>query len=99
MILATSHYGEPETFGLTRKTFPHAAGRGATDTALVDWLAERGGARVEMEDYCHSFEHTVELQVIFLQHMLGPDVQILPILCGSYAHSLYQGGEPEDDDR
>ncbi len=52
-----------------------------------------------MEDYCHSFEHTVELQVIFLQHMLGPDVRILPILCGSYARSLYQGGKPEDDDR
>ena len=51
-----------------------------------------------MEDYCHSFEHTVELQVIFLQHVLGPDVRILPILCGPYARSLYRGGKPEDDD-
>ena len=65
---------------------------------LVDWLAGRGGAGVEMEDYCHSFEHTVELQVIFLQHMLGADVKILPVLCGSFAHSIYQGGKPEDDD-
>ena len=52
-----------------------------------------------MEDYCHSFEHTVELQVIFLQHMLGADVKILPILCGSFAHSIYEGGKPEDDDK
>ena len=71
VILATSHYGEPETFGLTRKTFRHAAGRGAPPIRrLVDWLAARGGDGVEMEDYCHSFEHTVELQVVFLQHML-----------------------------
>ena len=80
VILATSHYGEPETFGLTRKTFRTPLGDAPTDTALVDWLAARGGNGVEMEDYCHSFEHTVELQVIFLQHVLGPGVKILPVL-------------------
>ncbi len=65
----------------------------------MDWLAARGGAAVEMEDYCHSFEHTVELQVVFLQHTLGPDVRILPILCGPFARSLSSGGQPEDDDQ
>jgi hypothetical protein len=52
-----------------------------------------------MEDYCHSFEHTVELQLIFLQHQLGPNVRVLPILCGSFARSLYQGGDPEHDEK
>ena len=98
VILATSHYGAPEKFGLTRKKFRTPLGESETDTRLVDWLAERGGAAVEMEDYCHSFEHTVELQMIFLQHMLGPAVRVLPILCGSYARSLYRGGMPEDSD-
>ncbi len=51
-----------------------------------------------MEDYCHSFEHTVELQVVFLQHIFGPDIKILPVLCGQYARSLYNGGAPEDDE-
>src|SRR5664279_5003016 len=99
VILATSHYGEPETFGLTRKTFRTPLGDAPADTQLVDWLAARGGKGVEMEDYCHSFEHTVELQVIFLQHVLGPGVRILPILVGPFARSIYQGGDPEDDDR
>jgi len=99
VILATSHYGEPETFGLTRKVFRTPLGDARPDTAGIDWLAARGGAGVRMEDYCHSFEHTVELQVIFLQHMLGPDVKILPVLVGSFAHSIYQGGRPEDDDK
>jgi len=98
VILATSHYGEPEKFGLTRKSFATPLGNTVTDTALVDWLANRGGSAVQMEDYCHSFEHTVELQVIFLQHVLGPAVTILPILCGPYARSLYRGGQPEDHD-
>jgi hypothetical protein len=99
VILATSHYGEPETFGLTRKNFRTPLGEAVTDTALVDWLAARGGAGVSMEDYCHSFEHTVELQVIYLQHVLGANVKILPVLIGSFAHSIYLGGNPEDDDK
>jgi AmmeMemoRadiSam system protein B len=95
VILATSHYGRPEHFGLTRKPFVTPLGETATNTALVDRLAADGGSAVLMEDYCHSFEHTVELQVIFLQHIYGPDIRILPILCGQYAHSLYRGGAPE----
>ncbi|MBS1858345.1 MAG: AmmeMemoRadiSam system protein B [Acidobacteria bacterium] len=99
VILATSHYGEPEIFGLTRKPFRTPLGDAQPDTERIDWLAAHGGPGVSMEDYCHSFEHTVELQVIFLQHALGPDVKILPILIGSFAHSIYQGGKPEDDDK
>jgi AmmeMemoRadiSam system protein B len=51
-----------------------------------------------MEDYCHSVEHSIEFQVLFLQHLYGPDIRIVPILCGPYAHSIYQGGVPEKDD-
>lgn len=98
VVLATSHYGEPERFGLTRKNFTTPLGEARSDKALVDWLANRGGRAVEMEDYCFSFEHTVEFQVLFLQHVLGPGVKILPVLCGPFARSLYQGGNPEDDD-
>jgi AmmeMemoRadiSam system protein B len=98
VILATSHYGTPEQFGLTRKPFQTPLGESETDTRLVDWLAERAGGAIEMEDYCHSFEHTIELQMIFLQHLMGANVKVLPILCGSYAQSIYRGGKPEDND-
>jgi len=97
VILATSHWGEPGKFGLTRKTFRTPLGETPTDQPLTDWLAAHGGSAVEMEDYCHAFEHTVELQLIFLQHVLGPDVRILPILCGSFARSFSGDGLPEDD--
>jgi MEMO1 family protein len=97
VILATSHYGDPEKFGLTRKTFRTPLGETQTDQDLAGWLEARGGEAVEMEDFCHSFEHTVELQVVFLQHVLGPGVRILPILCGPFASSLANGGVPESD--
>jgi len=45
-----------------------------------------------VEDYCHAIEHSIEFQVLFLQHRFGPSVRILPILCGPL---LTQ--RPEDD--
>lgn len=133
VILGTSHYGEPDRFGLTRKNFITPFGEAVTDTALVDELAAAAPGAVEMEDYCHATEHSIEFQVAFLQHvldgpartssllaadgrpmmtggLLGPDgrplgsagrsnpVRILPILCGAYAHSIYEGGMPEDNE-
>jgi MEMO1 family protein len=99
VVLGTSHYGEPERFGLTRKPYVTPWGEARTDRELVDRLEREGGAAVSMEDYCHSFEHTIEFQVVYLQHLYGPDVKILPVLCGSYAESLYGGGgKPESEE-
>ena len=97
VVLGTSHYGQPEKFGLTRKPFETPFGVTGTDVALVEELNREAPGAVVMEDYCHAVEHSIEFQVIFLQHLYGPSVRIVPILCGSYAHSLYEGGSPEDD--
>lgn len=94
VILGTSHYGEPERFGLTRKQFVTPYGTAQTETRLVDELAEEPA--VTMEDYCHAVEHSIEFQVVFLQHIFGPNIRILPILCGSFAESILHGGLPED---
>lgn len=99
VVLGTSHYGEPECFGLTRKPFVTPFGTAQTDAGLVDQLAARAEAAVKMEDYCHAVEHSIEFQVVFLQYVFGPDVRIVPILCGSFARSLYGGGKPEDDEK
>jgi len=97
-ILGTSHLGPPNRFGLTRKPFVTPLGEARTELPLVDHLATRAGLAVEMEDYCHSTEHSIEFQVVFLQHLYGPDIRILPILCGSYARGLQPGARPEDDE-
>lgn len=97
VALGTSHYGEPDRFGLTRKPFVTPLGQTTAEPALVDWLAEHGGEAVKMEDYCHAVEHSIEFQVVFLQHVLGPDVRILPILCGAFVRGVLDGGRPEAD--
>jgi MEMO1 family protein len=95
VILGTSHYGEADRFGLTRKPFVTPFGESATDTAMVDELARAAPNAIRMEDYCHAVEHSIEFQVLFLQHIYGPDIRILPILCGSFARSILEGGKPE----
>ena len=98
VILGTSHYGYPDRLGLTRKPFLTPFGEATTDTRLVDELARSAGIAAAMEDYCHAIEHSIEFQVVFLQHLFGPRIRILPVLCGSYARSLFNGGFPEDND-
>jgi len=97
VILGTSHYGEPERFGLTRKPYATPLGEARIDRERVDALAARAGAGAVMEDYCHAVEHSIEFQVLFLQHLYGPEVRVMPVLCGPFVRSLTRG-YPEDDD-
>ena len=98
VILGTSHYGRPEHFGLTRKPFVTPYGETRTDVALVNEIAAAAGDAAVMEDYCQSVEHSIEFQVVFLQHLFGPNIRVVPVLCGSFAQSTYEGGMPEDDE-
>jgi hypothetical protein len=99
VILGTSHYGTPEKFGLTRKPYVTPFGPLPTDVAIVDQLARHAPNSIEMEDYCHSSEHSIEFQCVFLQHVLGrPDVKAVPILCGPFAESLMTGKAPENNE-
>lgn len=99
MILGTSHYGAPESFGLTRKPYVTPWGASRTNVALVDELTLHAPSAIATEDYCHAFEHSIEFQVLFLQSIYGPDISCVPILCGSYAQSIYRGGKPESSDK
>ncbi len=96
IVLGTSHYGDPDRFGLTRKPYLTPYGETKVDLDIVNQLA--GQPAAAMEDYCHAVEHSIEFQIVFLQHVFGPDIQIVPILCGSFANSIYLGGNPEDND-
>jgi AmmeMemoRadiSam system protein B len=73
VVLGTSHYGEPERFGLTRKPFLTPYGVTSVDLPLTERLVESG--------------------VVFLQHLFGPAVRILPVLCGA----LPPRARPEDE--
>src|SRR6185503_952799 len=97
VILGTSHYGASERFGLTQKPFRTPLGETTIDHALVSRVAAAADPE-SLEDYCHSVEHSIEFQVVFLQHLYGPGVRIVPILCGPFARATHVGGRPEDDE-
>ncbi len=96
IVLGTSHHGEADRFGLTRKAYETPFGKTRTELGIVDRLAGQPAAL--MEDYCHSIEHSIEFQVVFLQYLFGPDIKVVPVLCGSFWRSLSEGGLPEDSD-
>jgi len=98
VILGTSHYGQPDRLGLTRKPFATPFGETIPDLRLIDEILNKSGDAAAMEDYCHSIEHSIEFQIVFLQHLFGPQIRVVPILCGSYAASIYRGGAPESND-
>jgi MEMO1 family protein len=99
LLLGTSHYGQPEKFGMTRKPFVTPLGTINPDVETINWIAQRADGSIVMEDYCHSFEHSIEFQCIFLQQVLGSDFKIVPILCGPFLEALYTGEPPERDDK
>ncbi|HSD66759.1 MAG TPA: AmmeMemoRadiSam system protein B [Vicinamibacteria bacterium] len=99
VVLGTSHYGAPERFGLTRKPYVTPFGPAGTDLAVVERLIAQGGEAVAVEDYCHAIEHSIEFQVVFLQHRLSPEVRVVPVLCGPFAAATRDSRRPEDDPR
>jgi AmmeMemoRadiSam system protein B len=98
VILGTSHYGAPDRLGLTRKPFETPFGAAATDGRLFDALARAAGDAAVVEDYCHAVEHSIEFQVVFLQHLFGANVRILPVLCGAFVEGPVAGRPPEASD-
>jgi AmmeMemoRadiSam system protein B len=97
VVLGTSHYGAPERFGLTRKPYVTPFGPVGTDPDVVDRLIASGGDAVTVEDYCHAVEHSIEFQVLFLQHRLSPGVRVVPILCGPFGAAIRDPVRPEHD--
>lgn len=98
VILGTSHYGRPEKFGLTRKSYVTPLGVAECEQSMLDKLIKRAPDAVIEEDYCHAVEHSIEFQTLFLQYRLGSPVTVLPILCGCFLDSLTTGRAPESQD-
>ena len=64
-----------------RGAFETPLGRVPIDEEIADRLVERGG-KIVAEMRPHREEHSLEMQLPFLQHVV-PDVRIVPVLMGS----------------
>lgn len=108
VVFGTDHNGVEHPFTLTRKHFDTPLGRLDTDVALVDALTSAvreslGPTPAEnlyRDEHHHRGEHAIELQMVWLRHVLGAraeGVRVLPILCGSLQHLIDDGRTPEND--
>ncbi len=82
VILGTNHFGRSTSVVATRKDFQTPLGLTRTDRAFLEALNTRLGADLCDNEYDHAREHSVELQLLILQHLFGAEAfEIVPVLC------------------
>ncbi|MFQ5847966.1 MAG: AmmeMemoRadiSam system protein B [Candidatus Methylomirabilales bacterium] len=99
VILGTAHAGTTRPFAACTKDFETPLGPVRTDRDMLHELKQRCPTLLAVDDTAHRAEHSIEFQVIFLQHLLGAtrSIRILPILCGSFHDWVLNGTPPSDD--
>jgi len=93
IILGTAHNPGVRRFAATRKNYRTSLGTAVTDGDFLDRLAARYPHPLFEDEFLHRGEHSIELEIPFLQVLFGPAVRIVPILCGS----LHDFFEPHTD--
>ncbi len=96
VIIATSHYSV-DRFILSRQHFDTPFGLVETDHAYVDQIAENYGDGLYDDREAHVPEHSIELEVTPLKHLMG-DVpfKIVPLLVGSFRDCIQTGSSPTE---
>jgi MEMO1 family protein len=93
VVLGTGHQMDKGLFSLSSKAYRTPLGTVRNEPDLVAGLREAGesaeGVVLAPDDFAHRSEHSVELQLLFLQHVLPKDsFTLIPILCGSVQGNL-----------
>ncbi len=101
VILGTDHSGGLGKLTLTPQHYASPLGVMPTDQALVERLAERlGPADVFDEELHHREEWSIELELVWLQHIrAGEPCPLLPVLCGSFHHFMVGEASLDDEKR
>jgi AmmeMemoRadiSam system protein B len=89
LVIGTGHNLSESYFSLTTKDFVTPLGRVNTDR---DWVEKLKGLSppglIAPHDIDHKNEHSLEFQILFLQHIFGDEFRLLPVLCGSFHQAL-----------
>ena len=97
VIIGTSHYSA-HRFTLTRKKFETPLGIVPTDEGYVDRLVRHYGPGLFDDEWlAHLPEHSIELEVVFLQYLYEGKrpIRIVPLVVGSFFDCVVQRGSPE----
>jgi AmmeMemoRadiSam system protein B len=99
VVLGITHAYSHNPFVLTRKHYETPLGRVQTDLELVEKVAQGLPFDPFLDEFNHLGEHSIEFQLVFLQHLRRKPVLMLPILCGSFQSCLERPHWPEEDPR
>ena len=105
VIFGTAHQPGEGLFILTEKPFETPLGVAEVDLAVAKTLKESFPFDLKRDEFLHKHEHSIEFQVIFLQHIYaqhldaqhlaaGHSFQILPVLVGSFYEFLKSNALP-----
>jgi AmmeMemoRadiSam system protein B len=85
VIVATSHYSA-QRFTLTRQNFKTPLGVVQTDQSYIDRLVRHYGDGLFADPFAHFPEHSVELEVVYLQYLYENvrPIRIVPLVVGSF---------------
>ncbi len=98
VVLGTCHAGLDHPFACLDKGYDTPLGAVPVDGELA--AAVRSACPWAFEEAAaHRREHAIEFQALFLRHLFGDTVRILPILVDGLHGCLATGGEPADDTR
>ena len=93
VILGIGHHLAAGLFCLTEKDFSTPLGTVKTNKVLARKLKDGPSDVFAPNDFSHRSEHSVEFQVLFLQHLLRQTpFTIVPVLCGSLLAGLPEYG-------
>ncbi|MBD3616853.1 MAG: AmmeMemoRadiSam system protein B [Gracilimonas sp.] len=102
VMLATSHYSglypdiyEERPFVLSRKDFvmvngPVKSGQKGIEKLSAHLGNDQESYGVTFQDRAHRIEHSIELHLIFLNHLWEHEFEIIPILVGSLDELFYK---------
>jgi AmmeMemoRadiSam system protein B len=93
-LLGTGHSLDEGYFCLTEKDFQTPLGRTKTDRKIVERLKKSGSSAVAAYDIAHRGEHSLEFQLLFLQHLFGSSFSLIPVLCGSFSADVERVSRP-----
>lgn len=79
VILGPNHHGIGSPVALSRDSWRTPLGVVAADNELADLLA---GSIIDHDESAHQHEHSIEVQIPFLQRRFGDDIKILAVSMG-----------------
>jgi len=99
IILGTGHHPLEDMLVFSEKDFETPFGVVETDRGFIQAVRKRMKKRAHAGDFSHRKEHSIEIQLVFLQHLLlgKRNFKIVPALVGNFQTMIELGISPAED--